>query len=73
MTTGESWIIKKVEPGTADAFELWYWRRLLGILWTASRANLSTLKEINPEFSLEGLMLTLKLQNLSTRCKELTL
>ena len=50
MTTGESWIIKKVEPGTADAFELWYWRRLLGILWTAKRSNQSILKEINPEY-----------------------
>ena len=62
MTTDESWIIKKVEPGRADAFELWYWKRVLRVLWTARRANLSTLKEINPEYSLEGLMLKQKLQ-----------
>ena len=59
MTTDESWIIKKVEPGRADAFELWYWKRVLRVLWTARRSNQSILKEINPENSLQGLMLKL--------------
>ena len=58
----ESWTIKKVEHQTIDAFELWCWRRLLRILWTARRSNQSILKEISPEYSLEGLMLELKLQ-----------
>ena len=58
----ESWTIKKAECGTVDAFELWCWRRLLRVLWTARRSNQSILKEINPEYSLEGLMLMLKLQ-----------
>ena len=57
----ESWTIKKVERGI-DGFELWYWRRLLRVPWTARRANQSILKEISPEYSLEGLMLKLKLQ-----------
>ena len=57
----ESWSIKKAEHRRIDAFELWYWRRLLRIPWTA-RSNLSVLKEISPEYSLEGLMLKLKLQ-----------
>ena len=57
----ESWTVKKAEHQRIDAFELWCWRRLLGIPWTARRSNQSTLKEINPEYSLEGLML-LKLQ-----------
>ena len=52
----ESWTIKKAEPQRTDAFKLWCWKRLLGIPWTASRSNLSILKEINPEYSLEGLM-----------------
>ena len=56
----ESWIIKKAERQTTDAFELWCWRRLLKVPWTAKRSNQSILKEINPEYSLEGL--TLKLQ-----------
>ena len=56
----ESWIIKKAECQTADAFELWCWRRLLKVPWTARRSNQSILKEISPEYSLEGL--TLKLQ-----------
>ena len=56
MTTDESWIIKKVEPGRADAFELWYWKRVLRVLWTARRSTQSIIKEINPEYSLEGLM-----------------
>ena len=57
----ESWTIKKAEHGRIDAFELWCWRRLLRVPWTARRSNQSILKEINPEYSLEGLML--KLQN----------
>ena len=57
----ESWIMKKVEHQRIDAFELWCWRRLLRVPWTARRSNQSTLKEINPEYSLEGLMLKLKL------------
>ena len=57
----ESWTIKKVERWI-DGFELWYWRRLLRVPWTARRANQSILKEISPEYSLEGLMLKLKLQ-----------
>ena len=58
----ESWTIKKAESQRIDAFELWCWRRLLRIPWTARRSNQSVLKEINPEFSLEGLMPNLKLQ-----------
>ena len=58
----ESWTIKKAECRRTDAFELWYWRRLLRVPWTARRSNQSILKEINPEHSLEGLMLKLKLQ-----------
>ena len=58
----ESWTIKKVERQRIDAFELWCWRRLLRVPWTARRSNLSILKEISPEYSLEGLMLKLKLQ-----------
>ena len=58
----ESWIIKKAEHRRIDAFELWCWRRLLRAPWTARRSNLSILKEVNPEYSLEGLMLKLKLQ-----------
>ena len=58
----ESWTIKKAECRRIDAFELWCWRRLLRVLWTARRSNQSILKEIGPEFSLERLMLKLKLQ-----------
>ena len=58
----ESWTIKKAERRRTDAFELWYWRRLLRVPWTARRSNQSILKEISPEFSLEALMLKLKLQ-----------
>ena len=58
----ESWTIKKAEHWRIDAFELWCWRRLLRVPWTARRSNLLILKEISPEFSLEGLMLKLKLQ-----------
>ena len=57
----ESWNIKKAEHQRIDAFELWYWRRLLRVPWTAGRSNHSILKEISPECSLEGLMLKLKL------------
>ena len=59
----ESWAIKKAEYQRIDAFELWYWRRLLRVFWTAKRPNQSTLKEISPEYSLEGLILRLKLQH----------
>ena len=58
----ESWTIKKAEHWRIDAFELWCWRRLLRVLWTARRSNQSILKEISPEYSLEGLRLKLKLQ-----------
>ena len=57
-----SWTIKKAEHRRIDAFELWCWKRLLRVPWTAKRSNQSILKEINPEYSLEGLMLKLKLQ-----------
>ena len=58
----ESWTIKKAEHRSIDAFELWCWRRLLKVSWTAKRSNQSILKEISPEYSLEGMMLKLKLQ-----------
>ena len=58
----ESWTIKKAERRRIDAFELWCWRRLLRVPWTAKRRNQSILKEISPEYSLEGLMLKLKFQ-----------
>ena len=58
----ESWTTEKAERWRIDAFELWYWRRLLSVPWTARRSNQSILKEVNPEHSLEGLMLNLKLQ-----------
>ena len=58
----ESWTIKKVEHRRIDAFELWCWRRLLRVPWAARRSNQSILKEISPEYSLEELMLKLKLQ-----------
>ena len=58
----ESWTIKKAECQRTDAFELWCWRRLLRVTWTARRSNQSILKEISPGCSLEGLMLKLKLQ-----------
>ena len=59
----ESWTVKKAEHQRIDAFELWCWRRLLRVPWTARRSNQSILKEIRPEYSLEGLMLKLKLQS----------
>ena len=58
----ESWTVKKAEYQRIDAFELWYWRRLSRVPWTARRSNQSILKEISPEYSLEGLMLKQKLQ-----------
>ena len=58
----ENWTVKKAECLRIDAFELWCWRRLLRVPWTARRSNLSILKEVSPEYSLEGLMLKLKLQ-----------
>ena len=58
----ESWTIKKAECQRIDAFKSWFWRRLLGVPWTARRSNQSILKEISPEYSLEGLMLKLKLK-----------
>ena len=58
----ESWTVKKAEQRRIDAFKLWCWERLLRVPWTARRSNQSILKEINPEYSLEGLMLKLKLQ-----------
>ena len=62
MNGCESQTIKKAECQRTDTFELWFWRRLLRVPWTAKRSNLSILKEISPEYSLEGLMLKLKLQ-----------
>ena len=62
----ESWTVKKAEDRRIDAFELWCWKRLLRVPWTAGRSNQSILKEISPEYSLEGLMLELKLQYLAT-------
>ena len=57
----ESWTVRKVEHHRIDAFEMWCWRRLLKVPWTARRSNQSILREINPEYSLESLMLKLKL------------
>ena len=62
----ESWTIKKAEHWRFDAFEVWCWRRLLRVPWAARRSNQSILKETSPEYSLEGLMLKLKLQSLTT-------
>ena len=62
----ENWTIKKAEHGRIDAFELWCWRRLWRFLWTSRRSNLSILKEISPEYSLEGLMLKGKSNTLAT-------
>ena len=64
----ESWMIKIAELQRVDAFELCCWRRLLRIPWTVRRSNQSILKEISPEYSLEGLMLKMKLQQLATWC-----
>ena len=68
----EGWTIKKAEHRRIDAFELWDWKRLLRVPWTARRFNQSILKEISPEYSLQGLMLKLKLQYFDTWCEELT-
>ena len=68
----ESWTVKKAERRRIDGFELWCWRRLLRVPRTARRSNKSIPKEISPEYSLEGLMLKLKLQYFSHRFKELT-
>ena len=68
----ESWTIKKAECRITNAFKLWCWRRLLRVPWTARKSNQSILKEINPEYSLGGLMLKLKLQYFTTWCKEPT-
>ena len=68
----ESWTVKKAECRRIDAFELWCWRRLLRVPWTARRSNQPILKEISPGCSLEGLMLKLKLQYMATSCEELT-
>ena len=68
----ESWTVKKAEHRRIDAFELWCWKRLLRFPWTARRSNQSILKESSPEYSLEGLMLMLKLQYLATWWEELT-
>ena len=62
MYVCESWAVKKAEHRRIDAFELWCWRRLLRVTWTARRSNQSILEEISPEYSLEGLILKLKLQ-----------
>ena len=67
-----SWTIKKAECWRIDAFELWCWRRLFRVPWTARNSNQSVLKEISPEYSLEGLMLKQKLQYLAIWCEELT-
>ena len=64
----ESWTIKKAEHWRIDAFEVWCWRRLLRVPWTARRSNQSILKEISPEYSLEGLMLKLKLLYFAHLC-----
>ena len=62
MYESKSWTVEKVECQRIDAFKLWCWRRLLRVSWTVRRSNQSILKEINPDYSLEGLMLKLKLQ-----------
>ena len=68
----ESWTRKKAECQRIDVFELWCWWRLLRVPWTARRSNQSILKEISPDYSLEGLMLNLKLHYLATWCEEMT-
>ena len=69
----ESWTIKKAGHRRIDAFDLWYWRRLFRVPWTARRSNQSILKEVGPGYSLEGLTLKLKHSNtLATQCEELT-
>ena len=68
----ESWTLKKAESQRIDAFELWCWRRLLRVPWTARRSNQSILKETSPGCSLEGLMLKLNSNTLATSCEDLT-
>ena len=68
----ESWTVKEAEHWKIDAFELWCWRRLLRVPWTARTSNQSILKEISPEYSLKGLMLSFNSNTLATWCKELT-
>ena len=68
----ETWTVKRAEHRSIDAFELWCWRSLFRVLWTAGRSNQSILKEISPGISLEGMLLKLKLQYLATSCKALT-
>ena len=68
----KSWTVKKAERRRIDAFELWCWRKLLRVPWTARRSNQSILKEISPGISLEGMMLKLKSSTLATSCEELT-
>ena len=70
MYGSESWIIKKAKHQRTDAFELWCWRRLLRVPWTARRSNQSTLKETNPDYSLERLLLKLKLQYFGHWCRQ---
>ena len=72
MYACESWTIKKAEHWRIEAFKLWCWRRLLRVPWTARRSNRSILKEISPEYSLEGLMLKLNFQYSGPWCEELT-
>ena len=72
MYRRESWTIKKAESLKIGAFKLWCWRKLFRVHWTARKSNQSILKEINPDYSLEGPMLKLKLQYLATWCKEPT-
>ena len=69
MNGCESWTIRKAEHRRMDAFELWFWRRPLRVTWTARRSNQSILKEISPEYALEGLMLKLKLQYFGHRMR----
>ena len=68
----EGWTVKKSEGQKIDDFELWFWRRLLRVPWTARRCNQSILKEMSPEYSLERPLLKLRLQYLATGCEELT-
>ena len=72
MSECENWTLKKTERQRIDAFELWCWRRLLRVPWTARRSNQSILKEISPGCSLEGMMLKLNSSTLATSCEELT-
>ena len=72
MYGSESWTMKKAEGRRIDAFELWCWRRLLRVPWTSRRCNQSILKEISPDYSLEGLILKLKLQYFGHLMEELT-